>query len=122
MTALASISRVESIPAALAAPPQRIAIVTDAWLPQMNGVVRTLATTCELLRASGHEVLVISPDLFASVPCPTYPEIRLALSRPGAVAARLADFAPGAIHIATEGPLRVQYRRAATPSGPSVAI
>jgi len=89
----------------VAALPQRIAIVTDAWLPQMNGVVRTLTTTCEQLRAHGHEVLVVSPDQFASLPCPTYPEIRLAVTRPGAVASRLREFSPEAIHIATEGPL-----------------
>ena len=88
-----------------AAFPQRIAIVTDAWLPQMTGVVRTLTTTCEQLRADGHEVLVVSPDQFASLPCPTYPEIRLAVTRPGAVASRLREFSPEAIHIATEGPL-----------------
>ena len=63
--------------------PQRIAIVTDAWHPQMNGVVRTLTTTCEQLREDGHEVMVVSPDQFASIPCPTYPEIRLAFTRPG---------------------------------------
>lgn len=91
--------------AEVAAFPQRIAIVTDAWLPQMNGVVRTLTTTCEQLRAHGHEVLVVSPDQFASLPCPTYPEIRLAVTRPGAVASRLREFSPEAIHIATEGPL-----------------
>ena len=62
--------------------PHRIAIVTDAWLPQMNGVVRTLTTTCDHLREQGHDVLVVSPDEFASVPCPTYPEIRLALALP----------------------------------------
>ena len=89
----------------------RIAIVTDAWLPQLNGVVRTLTTTCGLLRAAGHEVLVISPDLFASIPCPTYAEIRLALTRPGEVARRLREFAPGAIHVATEGPLGLAARR-----------
>lgn len=88
-----------------AAFPQRIAIVTDAWLPQMNGVVRTLTTTCEQLRAHGHEVLVVSPDQFASLPCPTYPEIRLAVTRPSVVASRLREFSPEAIHIATEGPL-----------------
>lgn len=91
--------------------PQRIAIVTDAWLPQMNGVVRTLTTTCDQLREQGHEVLVVSPDQFASLPCPTYPEIRLALARPGAVASRLRDFSPEAIHIATEGPLGMTARR-----------
>lgn len=91
--------------------PQRVAIVTDAWLPQMNGVVRTLATTCEILRARGHEVEVVSPDQFHSVPCPTYPDIRLAMAPPGAVARRLAALAPDAIHIATEGPLGLAARR-----------
>ena len=91
--------------------PQRIAIVTDAWLPQMNGVVRTLTATCDILRARGHEVLVISPDQFRSLPCPTYPEIRLAMPAPGAVARRLASFFPDAVHIATEGPLGLAARR-----------
>ena len=90
--------------------PQRIAIVTDAWTPQMNGVVRTLTTTVGALRARGHEVLVIAPDQFRSVPCPTYPEIRLALATPIRVARQLAAFAPDAIHIATEGPLGVMAR------------
>ncbi|MGE5952622.1 MAG: glycosyltransferase family 4 protein [Qipengyuania vulgaris] len=97
--------------------PQRIAIVTDAWLPQMNGVVRTLATTCELLEAQGHDVMVVSPDQFASLPCPTYPEIRLAISPPGAISRKLRAFAPGAIHIATEGPLGVAARRYCERSG-----
>ena len=91
--------------------PQRIALVTDAWAPQMNGVVRTLSTTCGLLRARGHEVLVIAPDRFRSLPCPTYPEIRLALPAPGSVALQLARFAPDAVHIATEGPLGLAARR-----------
>lgn len=97
--------------AACAPFPQRIAIVTDAWLPQMNGVVRTLTTTCDLLRARGHDVMVVAPDQFRSLPCPTYPEIRLALPRPGAVAAQLAVHNPDAIHIATEGPLGIAARR-----------
>lgn len=96
---------------------RRIAIVTDAWLPQMNGVVRTLTTTCDLLRAQGHEVLTISPDQFLSWPCPTYPEIRLALAAPGAVARSLRAFAPDAIHIATEGPLGLAARRYCVDSG-----
>src|SRR5688500_6385305 len=83
----------------------RIAIVTDAWAPQVNGVVRTLAAVTGELRARGHEILVVSPDLFRSLPCPTYPEIRLALARPGTVGERLAAFDAEAIHIATEGPL-----------------
>ncbi len=90
---------------------KRIALVTDAWAPQMNGVVRTLTTTCELLREHGHEVLVLSPDQFMSLPCPTYPEIRLAFGRPGAISAKLREFGPDAIHIATEGPLGLAARR-----------
>lgn len=91
--------------------PQRIAIVTDAWMPQMNGVVRTLYTTRDILYAKGHDVLVVSPDQFSSFPCPTYPEIRLALAPPGKVARLLREFAPDAIHIATEGPLGMTARR-----------
>lgn len=89
----------------------RIAIVTDAWAPQVNGVVRTLEATRAHLLAAGHEVLVIAPDAFASLPCPTYPEIRLALAGRSAVGRRLAAFAPHAIHVATEGPLGLAARR-----------
>ena len=90
--------------------PRRIAIVTDAWTPQMNGVVRTMTATCSVLRQWGHDVLVVSPDQFRSLPCPTYPEIRLALPARHAVARRLDRFAPDAIHIATEGPLGLRAR------------
>ena len=87
------------------ATPQRIAIVTDAWAPQMNGVVRSLSATVARLEARGHAVLVVAPNQFRSVPCPTYPEIRLALTTRRSIASRLERFAPDAIHIATEGPL-----------------
>jgi glycosyltransferase involved in cell wall biosynthesis len=87
----------------------KIAIVTDAWTPQVNGVVRTLHATRAGLQAMGHEVMVVSPDLFRSFPCPTYPEIRLALPA-GGVATRLAGFAPDAIHLSTEGPLCLAAR------------
>lgn len=93
------------------ATPQSIAIVTDAWHPQTNGVVRTLDTTCEYLRRWGHEVSVISPEKYRSIPAPTYPEIRLALTMPGTVGRELDRIAPDAIHIATEGPLGVAARR-----------
>ncbi len=83
----------------------RIALVTDAWKPQVNGVVRTLASVTAQLRQLGHEVELIAPDRFRSLACPTYPEIRLALAGPRTVGRLLADFAPDAIHIATEGPL-----------------
>ena len=89
----------------------RIAIVTDAWFPQVNGVVRTLSSTALMLRDWGHDVTTLSPDGYRSLPCPTYPEIRLALARPGAVASRLRALAPEAIHIATEGPLGLAARR-----------
>ena len=90
--------------------PGRIVIVTDAWLPQMNGVVRTLTTTVGILRGWGHDVTIISPDQYRSIPCPTYPEIRLAMAIPGAVSLRLAALAPDAVHIATEGPLGLAAR------------
>lgn len=90
--------------------PRAIAIVTDAWHPQTNGVVRTLSTTCDMLRRWGHEVTVISPEGYPSMPAPTYPEIRLALTLPGAVGRRLARAAPDAVHIATEGPLGLAAR------------
>lgn len=89
----------------------KIAIVTDAWEPQINGVVRTLQSVRRELEARGHEVLVISPDLYRSLPCPTYPEIRLALAGPNSVGARIAAFGPDAIHLSTEGPLCLAARR-----------
>lgn len=89
----------------------KIAIVTDAWYPQTNGVVRTLSTTVELLRAEGTEVMVLSPQGFHTIPCPTYPEIRLSLFASRAVARKLDEFAPDAVHIATEGPLGLAARR-----------
>ncbi|MEQ8772581.1 MAG: glycosyltransferase family 1 protein [Erythrobacter sp.] len=91
--------------------PRTIAIITDAWFPQTNGVVRTLSTTCDVLRGWGHEVTVISPEQYRSVPAPTYPEIRLAITAPGSVGRQLARIAPEAVHIATEGPLGFAARR-----------
>ena len=92
-------------------PPRHIAIVTDAWHPQTNGVVRTLNSTREHLRQWGCRVDIISPDQFLSVPCPTYAEIRLAVTMPGAVGRTLDRLAPDAVHIATEGPLGFAARR-----------
>lgn len=89
----------------------RILVVTDAWEPQVNGVVRTLRAVRTELERWGHEIRVISPDLFRSLPCPTYPEIRLAMARTATVGGMIADFAPDAIHLATEGPLCVAARR-----------
>lgn len=83
----------------------RLLIVTDAWFPQINGVVRTLSTTRDKLLELGHQVDVLAPDRFKSLPCPTYPEIRLALCTPGSVGRIIEALAPEAVHIATEGPL-----------------
>ena len=89
----------------------RILIVSDAWEPQVNGVVRTLQATISELRKAGHEVGVVSPDLFRSVPCPSYPEIRLAFAGWRKVGRHIRAFGPQAIHISTEGPLGMAARR-----------
>ena len=82
-----------------------VVIVTDAWYPQRNGVVRVLDSVRQRLLARGHRVGVISPDLFLNTPCPTYPEIRLAVLPGRKVARLLEEWQPDAIHLATEGPL-----------------
>ncbi|HHD63490.1 MAG TPA: glycosyltransferase family 1 protein [Desulfobulbaceae bacterium] len=82
-----------------------ILIVTDAWHPQVNGVVTTLTKTSEVLEDWGYKVKVISPDDFRTIPCPTYPEIRLSCVTPGKIRALLLRTNPDAVHIVTEGPL-----------------
>jgi glycosyltransferase involved in cell wall biosynthesis len=90
---------------------QRILLVTDAWAPQVNGVVRTLERLVEELRAMGCVVEVISPaDGYRTVPLVTYSEIRLALGAREDIEARFARFAPDAVHLATEGPLGWEAR------------
>jgi glycosyltransferase involved in cell wall biosynthesis len=89
----------------------KIMIVTDAWFPQTNGVVSTLAQTAAWLRRFGHEVKVLTPQDFRSVACPTYPEIRLSLFPYRKVKNDILEFAPQALHIATEGPLGLSARR-----------
>ncbi|WP_456304817.1 glycosyltransferase family 4 protein [Acidocella aquatica] len=88
----------------------RILIVSDAWEPQVNGVVRTLRMIAEEMRAMGKVVEIIGPDQFRSVPMPSYPEIRLALFPRRKLAKLIDDFAPDALHIATEGPLGMAAR------------
>ena len=88
----------------------RIMIVTDAWFPQTNGVVRTLAQTAASLGRFGHDVKTLTPRDFRSVACPTYPEIRLSLWPRRAVRRIIHDFDPHALHIATEGPLGLAAR------------
>lgn len=83
----------------------RIAIATDAWSPQVNGVVRTLEMTVKLLRERGHDVHMITPDQFRTLPCPGYREIRLAVAPRFGARRRLAKIAPDIVHISTEGPI-----------------
>lgn len=91
--------------------PMRIAIATDAWVPQVNGVVRTLRMTVRELLARGHEVELLVPDQFFTLPMPGYREIRLALApRPG-IRRTLDAFAPDVVHIVTEGPIGWAARR-----------
>jgi glycosyltransferase involved in cell wall biosynthesis len=89
----------------------RISLITDAWLPQVNGVTTTLSRCAQEIERTGNTVNVISPDLFRTVPCPRYPHIRLAL-KPGRKFHRLLnEQRPQAVHIATEGPLGLAGRR-----------
>jgi glycosyltransferase involved in cell wall biosynthesis len=89
----------------------KIAIATDAWTPQVNGVVRTLEMTVKLLRERGYDVTVISPDQFRTVPCPGYGEIRLAVAPRFGLRKRLAQIQPDIVHISTEGPIGWSTRK-----------
>jgi len=92
------------------AEPARILIVSDAWTPQVNGVVRTLRTVVQELQDMGKVVEVVGPDRFFTVPMPSYPEIQLAIF-PGKRLEKIIDeFQPDALHIATEGPLGMAAR------------
>jgi len=95
----------------------RIALVTDAWKPQVNGVVTTIAEVVDGVTQRGHDVLLVEPSLFRTFACPGYREIRLAWRPYRGVAAMLDAFAPDALHIATEGPLGIAARRHALRRG-----
>lgn len=88
----------------------KIAIVSDAWHPQINGVVNSMQHTVECLKTFGHRVAVFNPQDFNTVPCPTYPSIRLAVAPKKKLSQMLDDFAPDSIHISTEGPLGMAAR------------
>jgi glycosyltransferase involved in cell wall biosynthesis len=88
----------------------KILIVTDAWEPQVNGVVRTLKQTRLELEKMGHVVEMITPLAFKTIPCPTYPDISLSILPGKKVAQLINQFSPDAIHIATEGPLGMSAR------------
>ena len=89
----------------------RILIATDAWHPQVNGVVRTLDTTANTLRELGHVVEVVDPSGFGTLGVPFYPEIQVALARPGRLYRRVRAFRPDHVHIATEGPIGLGVRQ-----------
>ena len=91
--------------------PLKIIVVTDAWFPQVNGVVRTLRNVGDEVERMGHSITFITPDLFRTVPCPTYPEIRLCINAGARLAEMMKAENPDAVHIATEGPLGVAARR-----------
>lgn len=95
----------------------RILIVTDAWLPQVNGVVKTLSTIGQELGKRGHDIHFMTPEGRRSWPMPSYPEIRLTFSGARAIGAEIDALAPDAVHIATEGPLGWAARNACLARG-----
>jgi len=95
----------------------RILIATDAWLPQVNGVVTTLRNTVRELEALGHSVQLVTTEGFRTLPCPTYPEVRLAVAPGPRVVRMIEEFEPDAVHIETEAPIGMAARRHCLDSG-----
>ena len=89
----------------------KILVATDAWHPQVNGVVRTLTATAEAARALGVEVDFLTPDSFRTFAMPSYRDLRVALPRPAKIAQLIGESRPDSIHIATEGPIGLLVRR-----------
>jgi glycosyltransferase involved in cell wall biosynthesis len=89
----------------------RILIATDAWHPQVNGVVRTLAMTAEAAKTFGVDVTFVTPQSFRTFALPSYPDLRLALPRAAKIARLIEEARPDSIHIATEGPIGIAVRR-----------
>ncbi|PLX45913.1 MAG: hypothetical protein C0605_00200 [Hyphomicrobiales bacterium] len=92
----------------------RILTATDAWQPQINGVQRTYQRLEAELRQLGHQPIMLTPAAFRTLPCPTYPEIRLALPGFGRVREAIRRARPDHVHIATEGPIGLMTRAACT--------
>jgi glycosyltransferase involved in cell wall biosynthesis len=88
----------------------RIILTTDAWYPQVNGVVRTIDMTSRKLREFGHEVMVLEPTGMPQMPLPFYPEIQICFPMPGKVYGRIRQFKPDHVHVTTEGPLGYMVR------------
>jgi 1,2-diacylglycerol 3-alpha-glucosyltransferase/glucuronosyltransferase len=83
----------------------RVLVATDAWAPQVNGVVRTLTSLARTARSLGVDIEFLSPDGFTTFPVPTYPGLRLAFAGRRRIAQRIEQAKPDAIHVATEGPI-----------------
>ena len=89
----------------------RVLVATDAWHPQINGVVYTLSELARAAPRLGASIAFLTPEGLPCLPLPTYPDIRLAVARPRAIAQRIVELRPAAIHIATEGPLGLLVRQ-----------
>ena len=89
----------------------KILIATDAYFPQVNGVVRTLHETGKILKEQGHRIEYITPELFLTFPMPKYNEIRISINVWPRVGSLIKKIKPDAIHIATEGPIGTMARR-----------
>lgn len=89
----------------------RILVATDAWHPQVNGVVQTLTMMSHATRALGVEMVFLTPQSFRTIAMPGYGDIRLALPRPATIARLIEEAEPDAVHIATEGPIGMLVRR-----------
>src|SRR5260370_24989683 len=96
----------------------RILIATDAWHPQVNGVVRTLTSLARSASALGAEINFLTPDWFPSFAVPTYPGLRVALPNRREIAARIETVSPEPIHIATERPIASAVRSSVLPRTP----
>lgn len=101
----------DDIGSAVVAPLTRVLVVTDAWHPQVNGVVRSLEGLAVAVRDFGARVRFITPGEFRTVPLPGYPEIRLALTTASGIGRRIMAAPFDHIHLATEGPLGFAARR-----------
>ena len=89
----------------------RVLVATDAWHPQVNGVVRTLSTLASTTPRLGTEIAFLTHEGLPTFPLPTYPDIRCAFPTPWTIARRIEEVNPDAIHIATEGPIGHAVRR-----------
>ncbi len=89
----------------------RILVATDAWHPQVNGVVRTLTTMADAAERLDVEISFLTPQSFRTVAMPSYKDLRLAVPRPAKIARLIEAARPDSVHIATEGPIGLLGRR-----------